>query len=64
MVSTENLVKIAQSADSALLDAIRDAYTEIGKNHLERSLLLLLPPNEQDLPGGSDVVSNFFTVFG
>lgn len=63
MVSASALVKIAQSADSTLLEAIQEAHTEIGNNHLERSLLLLLPPDEQ-VASKSDVVSDFFTVFG
>lgn len=58
-------VKIAQSAanDETLLRAIQEAYTEVGQNKVEeclRSRLDTKDPVRKD----SDIVSDFFTVFG
>ena len=67
MVSSESLVQVAQSAtnNKPFLAAISEAYTEAGNNVLEQFILDNLPLDEQ--PGdqdGSDIVSDFFTVFG
>lgn len=61
------LMRIAQSAasDHAFLAVIKAAYSEVGKNELERSLRLRLPPGRQEPTlDRSDLVSDFFTVFG
>ena len=70
MVSPQTLAQIAQSAasDNSFLAAICGAYTEVGKNELERLILCRLPPDEQtdeqEILDGCDIVSDFFTVFG
>jgi hypothetical protein len=60
------LVKIAQQAasDDELLAAIQQAHTEAGKNNLEQSLRFRLSQDVQETLDRSDLVSDFFTVFG
>ena len=61
-----SLFQIAQQAasDLNLLAAIRAAHTEVGRNNLERSLHLQLASCGLETSNRSDIVSDFFTVFG
>jgi hypothetical protein len=66
MSITSRLVKIAQPAASngKFLATIRQAHTEVGKNNLKWSLHLCLSQDTQETLDRSDLISDFFTVFG
>lgn len=61
-----NLVPIVQLvvSDLRLLDAIRGAFTETGKNWLEQEILGCLPGGGKGVLETQDLISDFFVVFG